>query len=149
MSASAFPGLQFPKTPPGVLMRRAKARAQATEWSRVCRQVDARDGRRCQVTGVPLSASSADPWRALERHHLEPRSRSRRRALQATNVLTVARAVHQLIHAGALALLTTRGAPCLDVRTLSAVRWNRQIVAKGQEPCRVLRGLRVVEGRAA
>lgn len=137
--------LPLSKGVPRALLKRAKAKAEHNEWRRVCATVDERDKRICQVTGVSLASGAVDPWHALERHHLEARSRNRSRRLTAVNVWTVARAVHQLLHAGALQVLDKRGRPALDVRQIDHVAWNRNVVAKGDEPCRIRRGVAVRE----
>lgn len=126
---------------PRAITKRVKQKAEDAEWVRVCRLVDDRDRRVCQVTGKVLSGGAVDPWHALERHHLEPRSRNKSRRFTAVNVWTVARAIHQLIHAGALQVLNKRGQPAKDVRDIDHVAWNRNIVARGDEPCRIRGGL--------
>lgn len=128
---------------PRVLAKRAKAKAEDREWRRVCRTVDDRDKRICQVTGKPLTGNEVDAWLALERHHLELRSANKSRRFTHVNVWTVSRAVHQLIHAGALRILDKRGRPAHDVRTVDHVQWNRALVCKGDEPCKIRRGLAV------
>lgn len=133
--------LRFPKGSPKVLVAKAKAKAEDSEWARVCRLVDARDKRRCQVTGAVLTAGAVDGWSALERHHLEYRSANKSRRFTATNVLTTSRAVHQLLHGGALRILNKAGKPAKDVREIDHVRWNRNMIARGEEPCRIRRGL--------
>lgn len=122
-----------------------RRKVEKSEWRRVCQRVDERDKRRCQITGVLLSGGAVDASIALERHHLELRSQNKSRKLNDRNVLTVSRLIHQLLHAGALLLLTKAGDRCLDVRTLDHVAWNRRIVVKGDEPCRLRKGLAVVE----
>lgn len=138
-----YSNLPFGKKAPGVLVKRAKAKAEDSEWRLVCKAVDARDKRVCQVTGKSLSAGAVDPWIALERHHIQPRSRAKLRKFDANNVLTVSRAVHQLIHGAALLLLNARGYPADDVRSFNHVGWNRNIVCKGEEPCAIRKGLAV------
>lgn len=142
-----------PDLPPGalmkpthaVLLKRTKQKAADTEWRRCCTRVDERDKRRCFVTGKSLQAGAVDPWQALERHHIEPRSLAKSRRCNHHNIVTVARAIHQLIHAGALKLLDQRGVPAKTFDAIDAVQWNRLLVAKGDEPCRVRRGLAVSE----
>src|SRR5688572_13711101 len=96
---------------PGVVARKVRKQAEESEWRRVCKDVDTRDKRICQVTGESLSAGAVDGWHALERHHLEPRSLNKSRRFTAVNVWTVCRAVHQLIHGGALKVLDKKGKP--------------------------------------
>lgn len=117
--------------------RHARKRAEAAAWRDVCKLVDARDRRVCQVTRLLLSPRSPDAFRALERHHLEFRSASKAHRYMATNVWTVARGVHFLIHDGKLLLLDKDGEEALDVRAIHAVKWNREKVARGAEPCRI------------
>lgn len=135
--------LRFPKAKPRVLDAAAKARAEDAAWRACCRAVDARDKRICHVTGLSLSAGAVDPWRALERHHLAYRSRDTTRKTDPENVLTVSRAVHQLLHAGALQLRNPGGQPVRTVAGLNHVAWNRRLVPKGEEPCRIRKGLPV------
>lgn len=127
----------FLKTSPRVISKRLKARVEDREWRNVCGLVDARDKRRCQVTRIVLAAGAVDAWMALERHHLELRSQNKSRRFTAVNVWTVSRAVHQLIHAGALLVLNKRSQPAKDVREIDHLAWNRRIVARGDEPCRI------------
>lgn len=134
---------RFAKGSPAVMLKKIKQRNEDREWDRVCREVDARDKRVCQVTGRPVVGGAVDAWLALERHHLEPRSRNRSRRFKTANVWTVCRAVHQLIHGGALRVFDKHGAPALTVEAIDHVAWNRNIVAKGEEPCRIKRGLAV------
>lgn len=135
--------LKFAKKAPAVLLKRVKENAEAREWRLVCKAVDARDKRVCQITGTSLTAGAVDAWLALERHHLELRSQNKSRRFTAVNVWTVSRAVHQLLHAGALKVLNKKGQPAKDVRDIDHVSWNRNIVAKGDEPCRIRKGLAV------
>lgn len=135
--------LKFGKGQPRVIVAATKAKVEDGEWRRTCKAVDARDKRVCQVTGKSLTAGAVDPWQALERHHIQPRSRAKSRRFNAFNVLTVSRAVHQLIHSGALLLLDARGYPANDVRSFNHVGWNRNVVCKGEEPCKIRKGLAV------
>lgn len=130
---------------PDVLLKKAKQKAEAQEWSRCCKAVDARDKRVCRVTGASLTAGAPDPWARLERHHLEPRSLSKSRRNNARNVLTVSAGIHQLIHAGVLALLDKAGRPVKSVDAIDHVAWDRTRIARGEEPVRLRRGLAVVE----
>jgi hypothetical protein len=138
--------LKFGKAAPRVAVKAVKAKAEDAEWRRVCKRVDDRDKKVCQVTRASLTAGAVDPWTALERHHLEYRSQNAGRKLNDRNVWTVSRAIHQLIHSGALRVLTKTHQPAKDVRDIYAVAWNRNVIAKGQEPCRIR--MRTVE-RAA
>lgn len=144
-----YSGFPLPKGRPRVVEKAAKAKAFDTEWRAVCKAVDARDKRICQITGKALTAGAVDPWSALERHHIQPRSRAKLRKYDANNVLTVSRAVHQLLHAGALLLLSPRGYPADDVRSFNHVGWNRNIICKGDEPCTIRKGLAVRKDTAA
>lgn len=146
MSAFApWTGPKFKHTTvtPRVMEKRIRAKVEDAEWRRVCQVVDQRDKRICQITGQPLLAGAVDPWSALERHHIVPRSRDKSRRFNAHNVITVSRAVHQLLHGGALLLLNAKGGPSKDMRDFNHVGWNRNIVCKGDEPCRIKRGLAV------
>lgn len=135
------PLLQKWQMKPALVVKAAKKKAETSEWRRVCSRVDARDKRVCQITGVPLTADTTDTWRSIERHHLEYRSQNKSRRFNDRNVLTVSRGVHQLIHGGALRLLNKRGQPIRHVDELDHVQWNRDLVPRGDEPCRLKRGL--------
>lgn len=135
--------LKFAKGQPRVLVAASKAKVEDSEWRRTCKLVDERDKRVCQITGKSLTAGAVDPWLALERHHLELRSANKSRRFTHVNVWTVSRAVHQLIHGGALRVLTKAGKPAKDVREIDHVAWNRNIVAIGDEPCKIRKGLPV------
>jgi 5-methylcytosine-specific restriction endonuclease McrA len=67
-----------PKVPAdGKTRREARAERNAaieTEWRRVCRAVDARDGKRCRVCERMCSPNAMDMLLRAERHHLLPRS---------------------------------------------------------------------------
>jgi hypothetical protein len=142
MGASNCPQLAYSKGDPLTLVRRAKDRADAAEWARVCKKVDRRDKHVCQVTGKHLAPGAVDEWEALERHHLEFRSQNRGRRHDWMNVWTVSRGVHRLIHGGYLNVLDKHGEKAEDVRDIYTVEWNRDRVAKGSEPCSILRSLR-------
>lgn len=135
--------LSLSKGPPRVLIERAQKNAEDKAWRLTCKSVDARDKFVCQVTGRVVKPGAVDAWQALERHHLEPRSKNKLRKFTFNNVLTVSRAVHQLIHSGALKLLNRAGRPAKDVREIDHVAWNRRLVPAGEEPCRIRKGLAV------
>jgi hypothetical protein len=130
--------LPFSKGDPLILVRRAKDKAEAAEWARVCKKVDRRDKHVCQVTGKHLSPGAVDEWEALERHHLEPRSLNRSRRLDVTNVWSVSRGVHRLIHGGYLNVLDKHGEKAEDVREIYTVEWDYSRIDKGREPCSVM-----------
>lgn len=133
----------IPKGRPRILDKHAKDTAEDRAWQQCCDQVDARDQRRCQVTDACLSARAVDPWLALERHHLEPRSKAKLRRFNPHNVWTISAAVHQLIGAGALRVLNKHGRRATSVETIDYLEWNRRMVARGEEPCRIRKGLAV------
>lgn len=141
--AMDYSQLRFAKGRPRVLLEKAQKNAEDREWARVKQRVDERDKRVCQVTGRYLTAGAVDPWMRLERHHLEYRSKNKGRRFTHVNVWTVAAAVHQLVHAGALRILNKAGRPAKDVREIDHVAWNLAVVASGEEPCRIRKGLAV------
>lgn len=122
---------------PRVMEKDTKDKAEAAEWKRVCKLVDQRDRRTCQITKNLLSPNSPDAKRDLARHHLEARSLSKDRKFTATNIWTVCRAAHQLIHDRALLVLDKNGEDALDVRDIHSVKWDRSRVPHGQEPLRI------------
>lgn len=134
-----------PKGTPRVLEKVAKDRVEDRAWEKTVAAVDARDKGLCFVTGAYLKAGAIDPWQRLERAHLEARSKSKARRHLTENVVTVAAAIHQLMHAGALKLFDKRGRPALKFEAIDHVAWNRLMVPKGDEPCRLRKGLAVRE----
>ena len=128
---------------PRVVEQTAKERADDRAWEKCKVAVDERDKSICQITGAFLKAGAVDGWQALERNHLDPRSLAKKRRFDPDNVLTMARSVHQLWHAGALRILNKRGQPAKRVSEIDHVAWNRNVVAKGEEPCRIRKGLPV------
>jgi len=102
--------------------------------------VDARDGRRCRLSGEALTAGHADMWKRLERHHLEPRSRSVMRQDDPENIVTLSLAAHRLIHSGALVLIDAQGEDTTHSSDIAGFRW----AAHGRPPKRIVR-----EGGAA
>jgi hypothetical protein len=127
----------IPKPTPRAIEKAAKTKSFNGLWQRVCKRVDARDKRTCQVTGAHLDAGSVNAWHALERHHLEYRSANKSRKFNDRNVWTVSRAIHQLIHVGALKVLDKALNPAKDVREIAYVAWNRAVVVKGDEPIKL------------
>lgn len=61
------------------------------------------------------------------------------------NVVTMARAWHQLFDDGVFFLLDKRGRDAKQHADIDHFAWNRRWIAKGDEPFRVRRGLPVVE----
>jgi len=142
--------LAIPKHRPGVLVRKDKQRADKRAWRKTAKAVDARDevdeAPVCFITGKRLQvANQLDEWTFRDRAHLEKRSQSKARRYVSANVLSVSRAVHKLIETSSLLILNKRGLPAKSVRTIDHVAWNRRIVAKQDEPCRIRKGLAVRE----
>jgi hypothetical protein len=128
---------------PRVMEKNQQEKADAKAWDACKVAVDLRDKAVCQVTGAYLKAGEVDGWKALERNHLDLRSLAKRQRFNPEAVLTMSRSVHQLWHAGAFALLDKRGRPAKRVSHIDHFAWNRRIVAKGEEPFRVRKGLAV------
>lgn len=139
---------------PGVVTTEKKARNGRTAWRKAAKAVDERDKREtddgvetaptCFVTGKWLQVvNQLDRWTFRDRAHLEARSKSKARRYDAANVISVSRGVHQLIDGHALALLDKRGRPARTVKAIDHVAWNRNLVPKGDEPCRIRKGLAV------
>lgn len=142
----------FPKGTPKVVARKSKQRKEAKDWRATKKTVDARDkdpdteSPTCFITGKRLQVvNPLDKWTFRDRAHLEGRSQNKARRYVAANVISVSRGVHELIDASALLLLNKRGLAATSVKTIDAVAWNRRVVAKGDAPCRIRRGLAVVE----
>ena len=62
--------------------------------------VNARDGNRCRVTGVPLVAGAPDPKVRRQHHHLGKRSTHRSLRESARNIVLVSAFAHTLIERG-------------------------------------------------
>lgn len=140
----------FPKSRPAVLVRKDKQRTEAKAWRETKKAVDTRDAQDeapvCFITGKRLQTkNSLDEWTFRDRAHLEARSQNKARRYTSANVISVSRAVHVLIDKSALLLLNKRGRPATSVKTIDHVAWNRNWIQKGKEPCRLRRGLAVVE----
>lgn len=142
--------LALPKSAPGVVRRKAKHRKNASAWRKTAKAVDARDrvdeAPRCFITGKRLqTANPLDPWTFRDRAHVEARSKAKNRRHDVDNVISVSRAVHDLIDKSALLLLDKRGREATSIQSIDHVAWNRRWIAKGEEPCRVRKGLPVIE----
>lgn len=143
-------GFAHPKGTPAVVERAVKQKAQRTAWRATSKAVDKRDevegAPRCFITGKRLqTVNSLDEWTFRDRAHLEARSKSKARKNAIDNVLSVSRGAHRLIDSSALLLFTKKGKPALSVKAIDHVAWNRRQVPKGSEPCRIRKGLPVVE----
>jgi hypothetical protein len=141
MNASNAPALRYAKGIPAVLLKKARQNAQDKEWHRCCKRVDERDKRRCWVTGRTLTAGSMDPWQALERHHIRPRSVDPGKRANANNIVTISRAMHKLVHAGLVKLLDKHGHQAKTFSALAYALW----VGEGPPPFKA----RALVGRAA
>ncbi len=127
-----YSGFAFPKSPPRALAKADKAAADAKALRECYKAVDARDKKHCRATGRPLMVGAVDPRMRLERHHLVKRSRDKALVSEASNVVTVAADIHQLLEAHALEIEGTNA----DGRLV--FHWNRRMVKKGDEPVRLL-----------
>lgn len=148
-SIAALGGI--PKVRPKVLVRDDKKRSDAKAWRKVKKAVDERakdeaGEKRCFITGKRLQVTNTlDEWTFRDPAHIEARSKSKARKHEVDNVLAVSRGVHRLIDRSALFLLDKRGNRAKSVSTIDHVAWNRRMVAKGEEPCRIRKGLPVIE----
>jgi len=141
--------LSLPKGTPRVLERKAKTRANEKAWRQTSKAVDKRDAVDeapvCFITGKRLGTNTLDEWTFRDRAHLEARSLNKARVNDTENVISVSRGVHKLIDQGVLFLLDKRGNPARTRASIDHVAWNRRRVAKGEETCRIRKGLPVVE----
>lgn len=136
--------LALPKGKPRILESVEKEREDTAAWDRCVDAVDQRDGRVCQVSGKFLAAGAVDPWLALERNHIVPRSLSKGTRYNPDVVLTMSRAVHQLWHAGAFWLKDKAGKKARRVSQIDYLEWNPRIVPpKDPRPFTVRKGLPV------
>ena len=105
MTLKSLPFFPQPKVKPGELTRTerkiARKRDEENALADCYRKVDARDGRRCRISGVRVSPGAVDPRVRGVHHHLRGR---RFRSLVAApgNVVLVSQAIHEKIHAGLL-----------------------------------------------
>lgn len=127
----------FNKGTPKTLERHRKGVAKDAALEACYAEVDKRDGKRCQVTGVSLTAGAVDDKRRLERNHLKPRSTGPEVRHDADNVLTVSAKVHALMQASALLAVDAKGRKTTRVSKIAGFEWNRRQVAKGKEPFRL------------
>jgi hypothetical protein len=134
---------------PQVAVKAKKQKAARTAWRKTSKAVDKRDAVDeapvCFITGKRLSTETMDPWLFRDRAHLEPRSKSKARKFEVENVISVSRGVHKLIDGGALLLLDKKGRPATSRKAIDHVAWNRRLIAKKDEPCKVRNGLPIVE----
>jgi hypothetical protein len=138
--------LQLPKGKPAKVVRTEKKARNRSAWTKTKKKVDAAQGNTCFVTGVTLQSKNEFAiWTFTDRHHLEMRSRAKKRIHDETNVLKVSRGVAGLIHGGRLKLLTKRGTLAKSVDAIDHVAWNREFVPIGSEPVQIRPGLAVRE----
>lgn len=146
-----YSACQFAKTTPAVIVRKTKARKEAKDWRQTKKTVDTRDAVDgdpvCFITGKRLqNKNTLDEWTFRDRAHLDARSQNKARRYDATNVISVSRAVHNLIDKSVLLLFNKRGQPARTVRTIDHVAWNRRWIPKNEKPpCQIRNGLAVVE----
>lgn len=100
--------------------------------------VEQRESFRCLVTGLKLVRSTEDPWRLLTHHHIEARSLAKLRRTEPANIVLLSLAVHKLVTAGLLYLLTETFEKAERFDQIAVVAWNRARVKVGEEPIRVL-----------
>lgn len=122
---------------PGPIERKARRAKKADALQTAYASVDARDKKRCQVTGKALSVGGVDEWTRLERNHLGPRSTRPEDRANADNILTVSAAVHKLMQAWALIPVDAKGDRTERVSKIAGYRWNRAMVPVGKEPFRL------------
>lgn len=137
MSGIDYSALPFPKNRPAVLERHAKRVKADRELDQAYAVVDARDGKVCQVRGAHLSAGHANPWKRLERHHLDSRSTNPKRRADPDCILTVSGAVHDMFESASLFAVDSKGRETRNVSKIAGYRWNRRMVAAGKEPFRL------------
>lgn len=149
MSRIDYSSFALPKPTPRVLTRKAKQRADKRAWRTCARKVDQRDAvdeaPECFITGRRLQTWMLDEWTYRDRAHLNARSTNKPLRYFSSTVISVSRGVHALIDSSALLLLNKRGEPARTVGTIDHVMWNRRLVAKGLEPCKIRTGLTIRE----
>lgn len=124
-------GPAFKHTQPlQVEVRKAKKVSAARRLAAAYADVDARDGKRCQVRGTRLLGDSADEWRQIDRHHLDEKSTAPERKFDPDNILTTSRAVHRLMQAHKLLAVDAKGEETTFVSKIAGFRWNERLVKK-------------------
>ena len=96
MSASGCPDLKYAKPEPRARTRAKTVKARESAEDRVYRLVDQRDKGRCRLTGRRGDPYSVDPLDRLHHHHIVERSRGGETST--SNIVSVHRTVHDLIH---------------------------------------------------
>lgn len=132
-----YSGFAFPKGTPKALERHRKGSARDAALEKCYAAVDARDGKRCQVTGVSLTAGAVDEKRRLERNHLKPRSTAPESRDDSDNVISVSAFVHALMQSSALMAVDAKGRKTTRVSKIAGFAWNRRMVKPGKEPIRL------------
>lgn len=90
-----------PKLRNGLTLREERLQRKADDEKalRQCyAKVDARDGKVCRVSGLPLTADHPDPRRRLNRHHMRPRSTAPSDRHSPANVITISQWISDQIH---------------------------------------------------
>jgi hypothetical protein len=90
--------------------------------------VDARDKKRCRATGRPLTPGAVMPAMRLERHHLAKRSTHKDKVADASNIVTLAADVHQLVEAGLIEIEGTNADARLVFRWAASVKPEQKMV---------------------
>src|SRR5205085_11623048 len=92
----------IPKVRPRVLERASKRSEHDRKLAKAYAQVDAREGNRCQVSGVELSPKSANPKRRREHHHLKGRNVRPEWVYEAKRIGLVSAFIHELLQSKAI-----------------------------------------------
>lgn len=97
-----MPSFAKPAKGTRLLERRARRVERDQALADAYADVDARDAGFCRVTGRYTVPGAPDARVRREHHHLEPRSLSRERRADVSNLITVCAEAHQLIEGGFL-----------------------------------------------
>lgn len=122
---------KYAKHTPSVVERHRKDVEADAKLEKAYAKVDARDGKMCAVTGLPLVPFASDESRCLEHHHLKGRRVRPEWVTDSRRIISVSKRVHRLLTANALKTDDT------DARKTVRFYWNRRIVKPGKEPFRL------------
>lgn len=124
--------LAIPKGAPSVLTKGWKKRDNATRMQTAFDAVDARDGLVSRISGKPLLKESADQKLQRDHCHMRGRNVAPKDKYDPCKMFNASRYEHKLFDAHAIEVEGT------DASKRLIFRWNRNLVAVGSEPFRLL-----------
>ena len=112
---------------PASVESRTKKVSKATALKKAYAIVDARDGKKCQVTGRKLVADAEDESKRLTRDHLAPRSTAPERYTDPENLLSCSWKVHKELQASRLIPVDKSGNETTYVSKIAGYRWSERV----------------------